>query len=86
LPLSAMELHMRHMSLMIPQSALFALQAALMVGGFWVAVLILRRRSQRLTAMGGDLSATNLLPMLFFMVTITAFNTWLLMQDMVMRL
>ncbi len=86
LPLSPMELHMRHMNLMIPEDFLFALQAVLMAAGFLAAVLILRRRTQVLTQTGGNLSGASLLPMLFFIAGITAFNTWLLMQDMVMRL
>jgi len=48
-------------------------------------VRILRQRL--LTIAGGEGLRTNhLIPMLLFIVTVTLFNLWLLMQPMIMRM
>ncbi len=84
-PLSMQELHARHMDLLIPQVLLFALQAGLMVFGFWIAVQVLRHRGRELMAAGSGLSRLRLVPMLVFLAAVGGFNMWLLMEPMVMR-
>ncbi len=86
LPLSRMELHMRHTGLMIPEQLLFALQTGLMLWGFWVAVLVLRHRGRGLFGEGRGLVGWSLVPMLIFVAGMTGGGVGLLMQDMVMRL
>ncbi|MFT4927482.1 MAG: polyferredoxin [Phenylobacterium sp.] len=82
LPLSMMEKHMRHMTLMLPESVLFGLQAILMTIGFALAIQIIRHRGYRLFAAKG----VQLLPMILFAAGVTSFNLWMLIQPMVMRM
>lgn len=85
-PLSILEKHQRQAQQFISRDGVFALQAALMVFGFWIAVQIIRYRGRTLLA-GSDHTATwRLLPMLIFVVTISGFHLWLLMQPMLMRM
>ncbi len=84
-PLTEAEMHMRHLQPLIHQDILFALQAGLLVFGFWMALRILRQRMLRL--LGQDtFSNIHLLPMLGFISSVTLFNLWLLMQPMIMRM
>jgi ferredoxin len=86
LPLSSHELHMRHMNPLVDEQLLFAIQAGLMVFGFWLALRVLQQRSLDVL---GDLTAWRaryLIPGVFFIVSITAVNLWLLAQPMVMRM
>ncbi len=87
-PLSMMEKHARHFEMLISQDALFAIQAGLMVFGFWIAVQIVRHRGRKLllaegVRVGGGWRLT---PMLGFVVLMTAFHLWLLSQPMIMRM
>ncbi len=86
-PLSMMEKHARHFDMLISQDTLFAIQAGLMVFGFWIAVQIVRHRGRALLAAEGHRSGSwRLLPMLGFVVLITGFHLWLLSQPMIMRM
>jgi len=51
-----------------------------------VAIKIVRYRTRGGLKGGGDLTGVQLLPAFFFVVAVTAFNIWLLGQNMVMRL
>jgi len=85
LPLSMQEKHMRHLSMWISQDALFTIQAVLMLLGFLVAMQVIRHRGQVLLG-SGQQSAWKLAPMLAFVITMTAFHLWMLMQPMTMRM
>lgn len=85
-PLSMMERHARHMALLMPENVLFAFQAGLMLFGFWIAVQVLRHRGRSLLPAGQSLRGWQLLPMLVFIASFTAFNTWLLMEPMAVRM
>jgi polyferredoxin len=78
LPFSSAEKHIRTTNLLISEGVLYALQAGLLLWGFWLAVVILRSR-------GGGLSKVGLLPVGIFIAGMTGFNLWLLAQDMIMR-
>ena len=84
-PLSAAERHQQMMMPLFPEEAMFTVQAALMVLGFWLAVQIVRHRGRDQLAGGTDLSGWRLLPMLAFIGAMTAMNLWLMAQDMEMR-
>ncbi|MGD8741961.1 MAG: 4Fe-4S binding protein, partial [Granulosicoccaceae bacterium] len=86
LPLSMHELHMRHMNPLLPEQVLFALQAGLMVFGFWLALRVLQQRSVDVLNGQAEWKAGYLLPGVLFIISITAFNLWLLAQPMVMRM
>jgi ferredoxin len=85
-PLKPMELHARYTDLLIPEQLLFALQASVMVWGFWVAVQILRHRGLGLMGASGNPAGWRLLPMMLFVGGASAVNLLLLTQEMVMRL
>ncbi len=85
-PLSMAEKHARHLDLLISQETLFALQAGLMIFGFWIAKQVVRYRGRSLFPNGQQLKGWRLLPMLLFVTGITGFHLWLLMQPMVMRM
>lgn len=81
-PLSMMEKHLRHLNLLLPQDILFALQAGLLLFGFWISLRVIQHR-------GGDLANTvgwRLAPMILFVTGITVYHLWLLMQPMIMRM
>lgn len=84
LPLSQHEIHLRHMSPLISQQLIFALQAGLMLLGFWLATQILMHRVSTVTSQ----TDRNILSgvMLILIAGVTLFNVWLLMQPMVMRM
>ncbi|MBF0427752.1 MAG: hypothetical protein HQL94_02415 [Magnetococcales bacterium] len=84
-PLTSAERHQNMMSMPVSEDVLFAAQAGLMVWGVWLAVAILRYRGLNLLGGNQDLKGWRLLPMLAFMVVFTAFDVWLLSEDMVMR-
>ena len=73
---------LREYNMLISQDVLFALQALLMMFGFWIAIKVLRHRGHRLS------SASNwkLMPMLIFIIGINGFNIWMLTQPMIMRI
>lgn len=81
-PLSMMEKHMRMLNLLIPQDLLFALQAGLIVFGFWISLRVIRHRGGNLTNTAG----WRLAPMILFVTGISLYHLWLLMQPMVMRM
>lgn len=81
-----LEMYMLHMDPLIPESLLHALQAGLLVWGFWVAVQILRHRGRGLLGEDGDLAGWRLVPMLLLLGGATAFNLVLTTQEMVMRM
>ena len=47
---------------------------------------ILRRRANNILPQGRALIGTHLLPVTTFLVLVTLFNLWLLMQPMIMRM
>ncbi len=81
-PLSMMEKHMRNTEMLLQQDLLFALQAGLMVFGFWISLKVIKHRSNSLIKSSG----WRLSPMIGFAVLVTGFHLWLLMQPMVMRM
>jgi hypothetical protein len=83
--LTMMERHARHMALLIPENLLFALQAGLLMFGFWLAVQVLRHRGRDLVVTGHVLAGRRLLPMLLFIIGVTTLNIWLMMEPMATR-
>lgn len=81
-PLSMMEKHMRHLNLLVPQDVLFALQACLIVFGFWISLRVIQHRGGQLTSTAG----WRLFPIILFVIGVSIFHLWLLMQPMVMRM
>jgi hypothetical protein len=76
----------RQISPLTVQDLLPAVQAGLMVAGFWFAIRILQ---QRLPGLSINKRSTQLIikaGMLFMLCCVTVFNLWLLMQPMVMRM
>lgn len=59
---------------------LLSLRALLLIGGFVLAVQVIRHRGHRLFGARGY----QLLPMLLFAATITDLNLWLIVQPMTM--
>lgn len=66
----------------LSEQILFIVQAGLMTLGLWLAVEILRYRGLGLLTNKSHLSGGRLTPMLAFITTITAFNLWLMAQNM----
>ncbi len=89
-PLSMMEKHERHMTMWMSQDVLFAIQAGLMIFGFWIALQVIRHRGISVLTtkqtINHKLAGFKLLPMLFFAIGITGFHLWILMQPMIMRM
>ena len=89
-PLSMMEKHERHMTMWMSQDVLFAIQAGLMIFGFWIALQVIRHRGHNILATGqtqnNKMAGFKLLPMFIFAIGITGFHLWLLMQPMTMRM
>jgi hypothetical protein len=81
-----MEKHERHMSMWLSQDVLFAIQAGLMIFGFWIAIQVIRHRGMNILTTGKYLEGFKLLPMIVFAIGITGFHLWLLMQPMMMRM
>jgi hypothetical protein len=73
--------------MLLSQDILFALQGAIMLFGFWVAIKILRYQSSYLFPKH-IMSKTKwtLLPMGLFIISINSFHLWLMMQPMIMRM
>ncbi|MGJ8687058.1 MAG: hypothetical protein ACSHWQ_06235, partial [Spongiibacteraceae bacterium] len=82
LPLSMAEKHMRHGNMFLSENALFAIQTGLLIIGFYLALQVIRHRGHTLF----QLNCKQLLPVIFVALSVTGFNLWLLMQDMVMRM
>lgn len=85
-PLTCAQAEARHMLTALQQDAIFALQAGLLLFGFWMAVRILRHRVSSVMPQGQVVAGWHILPMLTFIVVITLYNLWLLMQPMTMRM
>jgi ferredoxin len=86
LPPGMEELHLRHMNPLLSESWLAALQAGLMVFGFFLAVQVLRHRAPELYRATAVLPGWRAAPMLAFAAGVSGFDLWLLMQPMTMRL
>jgi len=86
LPLSSAEMHMRHMNPLISEQLLYALQAGLMIFGFWLALQILQKRTMEILKGSSTWRSYYLLPGIIFISSVTALNLWLLIQPMVMRM
>jgi len=86
LPLSSGELHMRHMNPLLSEQLLYGLQAGLMVFGFWLALQILQHRTKEALIEKTTWRGYYLLPGIIFITSVTAFNLWLLVQPMIMRM
>ncbi len=84
LPMSEAEMQLRHLQPLVQQELLFALQAGLLVFGFWLAVRTLKSRLANLT--GAPPPVRALAPVWLFITAVTLFNLWLLMQPMIMRM
>ena len=84
-PLTMIERHARHLALLIPENLLFALEAGLLIFGFWIAVQVLRHRGRDLFVTNQVLAGRRLLPMLLFIIGFTTFNIWLMMEPMAVR-
>ena len=80
-PLSMMEKHMRHMDMLIPQDLLFAIQAGLIVFGYWISLRVIEHRGRTMIPKAG----WSLSPMIGFTVLVSLFHLYLLNQPMVMR-
>ena len=85
---------MRMMDPMIPQQAIWAIQAALMAFGFVLALKVIQSRAAQMDAAAGTGSGTGSgagaamgarLPMIGFALAVTGFHIWILMQPMAMR-
>ncbi len=83
--LTMMERHARHLAVLIPENLLFALEAGLLMFGFWIAIQVLRHRGRDLFVTGQVLAGRRLLPMLLFILGFTAFNVWLMLEPMAVR-
>ncbi|MEO5376559.1 MAG: 4Fe-4S binding protein [Magnetococcus sp. DMHC-6] len=79
LPMTPLLRHMRMKEMWIPESWVFALQAMLLLWGFWMATEIVQHRLE-------GIQGWKRLPMLIFLAGFTGLNLWIVMQDMVMRL
>ncbi len=73
---------LKEYNMLISQDVLFFLQASLMIFGFWIAIKVLRHRSQQLIPNSG----WKLSPILFFIILINGFHIWMLTQPMIMRM
>ena len=80
------QVEIRHSLSAIQQDTIFALQAGLLLLGFWMAVRILRYRITRVLPNTQAATGGHILPMLTFIMAITLYNLWLLMQPMTMRM
>lgn len=81
-PLSFSDTVLKEYNMLISQDFLFALQAMLMMFGFWIATQVLRHRAMQLQIR----SSVSLWPMMVFITVIHGFNLWMLSQPMVMRI
>ncbi len=84
-PLTLAEKQGRHLDMLISPELVFALQAGLMVFGFWIALKVLHHRYRALFAIQSS-GSVGLIPMVLLAVGFTGFHLWLLMQPMIMRL
>jgi len=87
-PLSVGEIHMRHMSPLLNNEIVFALQATLALFGFWLALRIARQRLTNVVAAGNSkaVMVISFTPILILITGFSLVNLWLLMQPMIMRM
>jgi len=85
-PLSMQEVHMRHMNPIVDDTIVFALQAFLILFGFWLGLRIFQQRLHSLDIPGKGSKKVFYLPLLLFISVISMVNMWLLMQPMIMRM
>ncbi|WP_420474575.1 4Fe-4S binding protein [Noviherbaspirillum sp. ST9] len=83
--LSASAKHDMMMDPILPEFAVFTLQAGLMVLGFWLAVQIVRHRARGQLDAASGVRSWRLLPLVAFIAAITSTAMWLMAQGMVMR-
>ncbi|MGD9385282.1 MAG: hypothetical protein PVF28_01935, partial [Thioalkalispiraceae bacterium] len=88
LPLSMQEVHMRHMNPLLDNEIVFALQATLVLFGFWLALRIARQRLTNLFSSQQPkfMTLKAYSPILFLITVFSLVNLWLLMQPMIMRM
>jgi hypothetical protein len=79
------EKHQRHLEMWMSQDVLFAIQSILMIIGFIMSVQIIKHRASALND-GKNISRSSLFPTLFFVIAMTSFHLWMLMQAMIMRM
>jgi len=87
-PLGINEIHMRHMNPVLDNEIVFALQATLVIFGFWLALRIARQRLTDVVAAGksNTLIIVSFTPILMLIIGFSLVNLWLLMQPMIMRM
>lgn len=87
-PLSMHEIHIRHINPLLDNNIVFALQATLVLFGFWLSLRIARQRL--LDVMNSESSSTSFFvtyaPILLLITGVSLMNLWLLMQPMIMRM
>lgn len=85
-PRTMAEVHERMADPLLPDAALFSLQAALLVGGCWLALYVLRHQAV-VTGGGlrGEMRGWRLWPLAGFALAASACSLWLMGQDMEMR-
>ncbi len=85
LPLSVQELHLRHMSPLVADNIIFAVQGLLVIFGFWLAMRIARQRFSKITEVS-NINILAFMPLVLFISFISLIDLWLLMQPMIMRM
>lgn len=86
LPLSSQELHFRHMNPLVPDSIIFALQALLILFGFYLALKIASYRITQLECYEPKDFNKLFIVMVAFISLMSLLSLWLLMQPMIMRM
>ena len=84
LPLSMAEMHSRHMNPLLPDDITFAVQAMLVVVGFYWSLRILQRRIG--LAAGMQVSWRHFSPLVVLIVLTSLLSLWLMMQPMTVRM
>jgi len=85
---------LKEYNMLISQDVLFAMQAFLMMFGFWIAIKVLHHRGEKLLSesISGSISGSipgagwKLSPVLAFIIGINGFHIWMLTQPMIMRM
>jgi polyferredoxin len=89
-PLGMAELHERHVNTALSADVMAALQAVMLVGGFWLALRVIMHRTRRaqsdVSVDAAVLTRWASMPMTVFAASVTGLNAWLLAQPMVMRM
>lgn len=85
LPLSPYDIQCRLDNAMIYDNGIHAIQALLILGGFYLAIEVLRYRLRGLYSDRRLVSGYRLLPAVGFALLVSGFNLWLLTRPMIMR-